>query len=124
MQDQNILKAFGRRIKELRKQKKWSQKELAAKVDARFSMLNKYECGLNTPPLDRIIKFAEVFDITIDYLLTGDRSEERPLHNIRMLERFRALENFPSEDQEVVIKIIDSMIIKNKVEGALKPFTK
>ncbi len=38
----NIRKGFGLRIKELRKQKKWTQKELASKIDVRFPQLNKY----------------------------------------------------------------------------------
>jgi ribosome-binding protein aMBF1 (putative translation factor) len=43
MQNEDFRKTFGARLKELRKQKRWSQKELAAKVDIRFQQLNKYE---------------------------------------------------------------------------------
>ena len=124
MQNKEILRGFGRRIKELRKHKKWTQKELATKIDVRFAQLNKYECGLHVPPLEKIIQLAEIFDTTVDYLLTGDRSEEKPLHNMRLLDRFQALEDFRAADQEAVIKLIDAMIIKNKVEGALNPFDK
>jgi transcriptional regulator with XRE-family HTH domain len=74
--------------------------------------------------MEKLIELAEIFDITVDYLLTGDRTEERPLHNLRLLERFRALEDFEAEDQEAVIKLIDAMIVKNKVEGAITPFQK
>ncbi len=119
-----LRKNFGIRIKELRKNRKWTQKELANKIDVRFPQLNKYECGLHTPPMDKLVKLSEVFDTTIDYLLTGDRTEERPLHNLRLLERLQELEEFASEDQETVIKLIDAMIVKNKVEGAIKPFEK
>jgi transcriptional regulator with XRE-family HTH domain len=121
--DNNIRKDFGQRIKQLRKQRNWTQKELATKIDVRFPQLNKYECGLHTPPMEKLIKMAEVFDTTIDFLLTGDRSEQRPMHNLRLLERFQALEEFNAEDQEAVIKLIDAMIVKNKVEGAINPFT-
>ena len=74
--------------------------------------------------MEKLIKLAEIFDITADYLLTGDRTEQRPLHNLRLLERFRALEDFEAEDQEALIKLIDAMIVKNKVEGAITPFQK
>ena len=121
MDNNDIRKGFGRRIKNLRKQKKWTQKELAAKVDVRFPQLNKYECGLHAPPLDKLVFIAEVLDTTVDYLLTGNRSDERPLHNIRLLERFRALEDFETEDKEAVVKLIDAMIVKNQVEGVVKP---
>ena len=121
MEDNEIRKNFGSRIKQLRKQKSWTQKELAAKLEIGFSQLNKYECGLHIPPVEKLIQLSELFDTSVDYLLTGNRSENRPLHNIRLLERFRALENFQTNDQEAVITILDAMLVKNKVEGALKP---
>ena len=123
MTNKDILKDFGLRVKTLRKQKKWTQKELAAKFDVRPAHLNKYESGLHTPPIEKLIKLAEIFDTTLDYLLTGSSSEDRPLHNLRLLERFRALEEFSAEDQEALIKLIDAMIVKNKVEGAISPFS-
>ncbi len=46
--------------------------------------------------------------------------EANPLHNIRLLERLKALERFEKSDQEAVIKLIDAMIVKQKVEGALQ----
>lgn len=122
MMDNDMRKGLGLRIKQLRKQHKWTQKELAAKIDVRFPQLNKYECGLHAPPVEKLVKIAEVFDTTVDFLLTGNRSEQRPLHNLRLLERFRAMEEFNTEDQDAVIKLIDAMIVKNKVEGAINPF--
>jgi len=74
--------------------------------------------------MEKLIKMAEVFDTTVDFLLTGDRSEQRPMHNLRLLERFRALEEFDAQDQEAVIRLIDAVIVKNKVEGAINPFAK
>jgi len=122
MMDNDMRKGLGLRIKQLRKQHKWTQKELAAKINVRFPQLNKYESGLHAPPVEKLVKIAEVFDTTVDFLLTGNRSEQRPLHNLRLLERFQALEEFNAEDQEAVIKLIDAMIVKNKVEGAINPF--
>jgi transcriptional regulator with XRE-family HTH domain len=119
-----VRKGLGLRIKELRKQNKWTQKALAAKLDMHFAQLNKYECGLNSPPLEKLIELAEVFDTTVDYLLTGNRTDERPLHNLRLLERFRDLENVNAGDQDAVIRLIDAMIVKDKVEGAIKPYAK
>lgn len=121
MQDQEIRKAFGARIKDLRKRKGWSQRQLAARVNVRFPQLNKYEAGLHVPPLEKIVELAEILDTTVDFLVTGDREEARPLHNMRLLDRFRVLQDFEADDQEVVIKVIDAMIAKRQVEGALKP---
>lgn len=120
-QDERIRKAFGLRVKDLRKQKGLMQKQLADKISVSAPQLNKYEGGLHIPPVDKLIQLAEVLDTTVDFLLTGDRTEDRPLHNLRLLERFKALQEFEAADQEVVIRLIDAMITKREVEGALKP---
>ncbi len=44
-----------------------------------------------------------------------------PLHNTRLIERFQELEAFNNEDQETVVKLIDAMIAKQRVENAMKP---
>lgn len=122
--DSDMRKSLGLRIRELRKQRKWTQKELANKLDLQFPQLNKYECGMHAPPIEKLVELAEIFNTTVDYLLTGNRSDETPLHNLRLLERFKELEESNAEDQEAVIKLVDAMILKNKVEGAMKPFAK
>jgi transcriptional regulator with XRE-family HTH domain len=121
MQDNMLRKAFGNRLKQLRKNKDWTQKDLAAKLGIRFGQLNKYECGLNAPPMEKLVQMAELLDVTMDYLLTGDGADDRPLHNTRLLERFHAIEEFEPDDRETIIKLIDAMIVKHRVEGALSP---
>lgn len=74
---------------------------------------------MHAPPLDKLVLMADCLSTTVDFLLTGEESEEQLLYNHRLLERFRALEKFESDDQEAVIKLIDAMIVKNRVEGLL-----
>lgn len=114
-----VVSAFGSRLKELRKAKGWTQKELASKAGIRFSQLNKYECGLHAPPLDKLVELAEILDTDVGFLLTGSRSDAVPIRSTRLLERFKELEQFPPDDRETVIKVIDAMIVKRRVEGAL-----
>jgi transcriptional regulator with XRE-family HTH domain len=121
MLDTQLRKAFGLRLRALRKQHNWTQKELAAKLNILFSQLNKYECGINVPPPEKLLEMAALFHTNVDYLLSGSPATDIPLHNQRLLSRFRALENFPSDDQETIIKIIDAFILKQRVEGALTP---
>jgi transcriptional regulator with XRE-family HTH domain len=107
--DRDIRKHFGQRIILFRKQRNWIQKKLASKIDVRFPQVNKYECGRHTPLMEKLVKMAKVFDATIDFLHTGDRCGERPMHNLRLLERFQGVEDRNAEDQEAVIKLIDAM---------------
>ncbi|CDG19901.1 putative transcriptional regulatory protein [Xenorhabdus poinarii G6] len=121
MQNAVLRKEFGVRLKGLRKQKGWPQKELAAKVEVRFQQLNKYESGLNIPPAEMMVKLADVLGVTVDYLLTGNPVEDSPLASSRLFRRFQVLEQLEPEDQETVIKIIDAMIAKQRMESALLP---
>jgi transcriptional regulator with XRE-family HTH domain len=121
MQDEDVRRALGKRIKLLRKQRNWTQKELAEKLDLRQPQLNKYESGMNAPPLDKLLLLAREFDTTVDYLLTGSETDKVPVHNRRLLDRLRALQSFEGDIQETVIKLIDALIVQNRVAGVLKP---
>lgn len=121
MHDESLRKAFGARLKTLRKSKGWAQKELAALVDIRFQQLNKYESGLNIPPAEMLVKLADVLGVTVDFLLTGNPVEDSPLASSRLFRRFQVLEAMDSDDQETIIKVIDAMVAKQRMATALTP---
>ena len=121
MQDSVLRKAFGFRVKEMRKHRHWTQKELANQVGIRFQLLNKYEGGQHIPPAETLIKLAEVLDTTVDYLLTGNPVKEEPLVSANLFRRFKTLETLNDEDRSTVITVIDAIIAKRQVEHAIKP---
>jgi len=59
---------IGERIKLLREEKRWSQKELAAKLDLKQSAISAWETGLNGPNPKQRQKLCEVFGITLNEL--------------------------------------------------------
>lgn len=120
MQNSEIRKAVGNRIKQLRKQKGWTQKELAKFIDGSYQQLNKYESGIHAPPLDKLVQLSEALNTTTDYLIVGNESEETPLHNRRLLQKFKLIETFDDSEQETVIKVIDAMVAKHQMEETLK----
>lgn len=117
MNDSSFRKKFGSRIKELRKQKRWSQKELANKVGITFHLINKYEGGQVAPPIERLSLIAESLNTTVDYLLTGTMQDDVPLHDRKLLKMFKLLEAAKSKDKEMIINLIDAVILKSKVES-------
>ncbi|MGC6327881.1 helix-turn-helix domain-containing protein [Rhizorhabdus sp. FW153] len=114
-------KAMGARIKALRKARHWPQKHLARLVDIRFELLNKYEGGFGTPPVDTLVRIADALGTTLDYLVTGAEIEESNLANIRLFRRFQALEELAEEDQQTVMRVIDAMIAQGRMASALSP---
>lgn len=69
-----MLPILSIRVKELRRERKWSQKELGEKVDVSESFISKVESGKKQPSRDVTTKIAEVLNVTTDYLL--GRSED------------------------------------------------
>ena len=62
------------RLKELREEKKLTQKEVADAVNGTQSNLAKWEKGKIQPVADSIIRLADFFGVSTDYLL--GRSDE------------------------------------------------
>ncbi|ADH59838.1 transcriptional regulator, XRE family [Thermoanaerobacter mathranii subsp. mathranii str. A3] len=60
---------LGERIKELRKKKGVTQKELALYLGVSDRAVGYYESGQRTPPPDILQKIADFFNVSVDYLL-------------------------------------------------------
>ena len=58
----------------LRRKKGWSQAELANRLHISPSTIGMYEQGRRVPTLDIIIAMAQLFEVSLDYLLTGTES--------------------------------------------------
>nr|WP_319393640.1 helix-turn-helix transcriptional regulator [uncultured Desulfobacter sp.] len=119
MKDEDMRKALGDKLKALRKQRRLTQKELAGMLDIGISQLNKYESGMHTPPIKKLIQLSNIFDTTLDYLVKGRKADMEDLHNSKFIKRFKEIEHFDVEEQDAVLKILDAMIIKNKMAGVM-----
>jgi len=119
--DPALRAAVGARIKDLRKARGWTMKDLAGRLGVRHTHLSKYESGLHAPPLEKLVQLGDLFGVTVDYLVTGRQPDGQPITSMHLLERFRALEAAPADDQTTVVNVIDAVIAKNRVASALKP---
>lgn len=63
---------LGEKISNLRKQNGWSQEELAEMLHVSRQSVSKWEGSQSIPDLARILKLAELFSVTTDYLLKDD----------------------------------------------------
>lgn len=60
---------FGTHLKELRKSKNITQKQLAKGISASERGIQQYELGERKPTYDMLIALADYFDVSIDYLV-------------------------------------------------------
>lgn len=73
--------AFSNRITSLRKERGLSQKEVAMSLGVSQALLSHYEKGVRECGLDFVIKCADYFGVTTDYLLGKDNSKYGMLDN-------------------------------------------
>ncbi len=70
---------LGARIAALRRQRGWSQTELAQRLKISASAVGMYEQCRREPSADTIVAIARVFGVSTDYLLTGHASGAQDL---------------------------------------------
>lgn len=60
------------KIAYLRKQKEWSQEELADRLEISRQSVSKWESGTSIPELDKIIGMSNIFGVSTDFLLKNE----------------------------------------------------
>lgn len=69
------MEIFARRVKELRKEKGKKQNEMAEYLGVTLRAYQYYESATNYPNIPGLLKLADFFDVSTDYLL--GRSQKR-----------------------------------------------
>lgn len=83
------------KIMSLRKQKGWSQEQLAEQLGVSRQAVSKWESGISIPDLDKVVNMSTLFGVCTDYLLKEDfelRSEEMSEKKIPVLKERRISE--------------------------------
>ena len=63
---------FNVKLQELRKQKGWTQEEVAEVLFVSRTAVSKWESGRGYPNIDSLKSIADLFSVTIDELLSGE----------------------------------------------------
>ncbi len=66
---------FGLKLRELRKQKQLTQKQLAAMINVKHSVISFYELGDRLPSPEVLKKLAAALNVSADYLLGLEKKE-------------------------------------------------
>jgi DNA-binding XRE family transcriptional regulator len=81
-----MITKFGHKLRHLREQAGWNQSELAHHLglsQRSKGYISEIEAGKKMPPADKIVAIANVFNVTIDYLLRDEIAiEEDPPQNL------------------------------------------
>lgn len=121
----NVVLFPAERIRLLRENKNISQKKLAEDLLIGQSTMSEYENGIKQPPLSVLVKMADYFDVSLDYL--AGRTNLKP--SIDLLQEkltvrpgkviaVNDLVNLGADEKEAICSLID--IFKKKNRNNLK----
>ncbi|MPW26148.1 helix-turn-helix domain-containing protein [Alkalibaculum sp. M08DMB] len=122
---------FSSRLKELRSQSKYTQEKIAEILKISRVAYTKYESGENMPTPDNLEKLADIFNVSIDYLL-GRTNNPHPYHDLNeqvdieiivrellsdaeMCHALQSLKNWTIDEKNLLITIIEGQkLLKEK----------
>lgn len=64
------------RIRELREDNDKKQAELAKYLNIQRNTYSNYECGKINIPIEQLIRIADFYDVSLDYLVGRDRKRK------------------------------------------------
>lgn len=73
---------IAKRLSELRKEKGVKQDEIAELLNVKRATVANYETGKRAPDYETIIKLADYYGVSCDYILRGVKSEFAEIHSL------------------------------------------
>ncbi len=111
---------FPERLTTLRKARGLTQQALADMAGVAVLQIRRYEGGNSQPTLDVIRRLAIALGVSAD-MLVFDEQERGPSEQLRY--QFETISLMPQHEQDVIRELLDAMIIKNQVAGAMARVT-
>ena len=124
MNDSKTLKkpplaaSLGARIKELRKDRGWSQRDLAAQANVSQTRLSKYENGTHQVPLGALARIARALALPVDALLPDTGDMPRDPRDAELLARLRSLVALGPEEKAVACSLLDTVLAMRQISAA------
>jgi transcriptional regulator with XRE-family HTH domain len=90
--------SIGNKIKELRNEKGLNRAHLAEKLGITYHALSKYETNARQPDYSTLIRIADYFDVSLDYLL--ERTPHKKGNSFSQIKEIA--DDLPVEAQKVI----------------------
>jgi transcriptional regulator with XRE-family HTH domain len=106
--------SLGERLARLRKERGYTQSELADRMGIIQAIVSSYERERIRPHADMIVRYALALDVTTDEILGLARESEQkqaPLSR-RVLRRLREIERLPKRDRDAVLRTLDAFLAR------------
>ncbi|PED91584.1 transcriptional regulator [Bacillus cereus] len=94
------MKTFGNIIRDLRKQEGITQKELAQSLQLSESTIGMYERNERQPDYNTLIRIADYFNVSTDFLLGRDFNVKEDENNIELDQWLKDIKFAPTKKRE------------------------
>ena len=102
---------FGQRLARLRKEKGYTQVELAKKMGIIQVLISDYERDKLRPYHDMIVCFAQALEVSADELLGLKSSKNKGSKpSLYVLRRIKKIEALPTSQQKTLLRTIDTFL--------------
>lgn len=105
--------SIGEKIIKLRKDKGWSQGDLARKLGFLQPHVNRWEKEKKFPSIIALKKLANLFNVSIDVLVFDEKDVKRlSIEDKDLLSRFKEFDKLSTSEKQSIIAIMDSLLKK------------
>ncbi len=116
---------LGELLAKLRKERGILQKELANYLNVTVATISNYEKGVHAPDYETLIKLADFFDVSTDYLLqrTDYRSSistlnERLLVDYKVCDLLNAILELDQKSMTALVDYYELLSLRNSMKAA------
>ena len=118
---------FGELLATLRKERGVLQKDVAAHLSVTVATISNYEKGVHAPDYETLVKLADFFDVSTDYLLQRTDYKvgisilnRRLLNNYTVSDLLNTLTTLDQHSIEMLLDYYDLLSLRNSAEKAKK----
>ena len=107
--------SFGKRLLEVRKDKKMSQEELAKSVNVHGAVIGRYERDEVKPSIEMAAKIADALEVSLDYLVGNtDSALDKSI-----IKRVLDIQKLNLQDRSHVFALLDAFIKQTKFQSII-----
>lgn len=109
------------RLIQLRRERDWTQQDVADRVGLHINQVKRYEAGSAQPSLEGLKKLARTFSVSTDWLLFED-AERGPDEDLRL--QFEAMSQLTPEEKDVARAVLEGLLLKHAARQWAGPAAK
>jgi transcriptional regulator with XRE-family HTH domain len=120
----DLVENVGEVIRNVREQKRLSQKEVAAAIDVDPTQYNRIELGKSLPTLKTIAKIAKALNVSVDSLISSEQGTiDVEIKDKSLFDKVKLIDSLSEEEKNTVLKVIDLALSKKKFKDLLQQVT-